>query len=64
MPAGPVGRLNAAVNAALARPDIQARFQETGAEAIPLSPAQYRGLVDEELKTFPGIVRASGIKAD
>lgn len=64
MPAGPVGRLNAAVNAALARPDIQARFQETGAEAIPLSPAQYRDLVDEELKTFPGIVRASGIKAD
>ncbi len=64
MPASSVARLNGAVNDALARPDIQARFVEVGAEAIPMSPAQYRDLVDEELKTFPEIVRASGIKAD
>ena len=64
MPAGSVDRLNRAVNEALARPDIRARFVEVGAEALPMSPARYRGLVDEELKTFPEIVRASGIKAD
>lgn len=64
VPAAHVAALNQAVNKALERADIQARFLEVGAEALPKSPAEYRQLVDDEIKVFPAIVKASGIKAD
>lgn len=64
MPAGHVEAMNQALRASLERADIGARFAEVGAEAVPKTAAEYRALVDEELKVFPDIVRSSGIRAE
>lgn len=59
-----VERMNAAINKALSDPAIKARFIELGAEAIPMSAADYKGLVKAETKLFTEIVKARGITAE
>lgn len=59
-----VTRLNTEINKVLARPDVKARFLEAGAEAIPLSPAEYSAQVQEEKRLFGAIVKALDLKAN
>ena len=53
--------MNAEINKVLARPEIQARFLDAGAEALPLSVADYARVRDEK-KLFAPLVNALGLK--
>lgn len=59
-----IDRMNREINKVLVRPDIRTRFQEAGAEAIPMRPAEYSALVQDEKRLFTGVVKALGLKAD
>lgn len=59
-----VERLNREINKVLERPDVQARFVEAGAEAVPQSPAEYAALVTEEARLFTGLVKTLNLRAD
>ena len=59
-----VDRLNAALRAALAAPEVQARLAAEGAEIMPSSPEEYAADIDREERKWSEIVRRSGAKAD
>ena len=62
--ASAIDRVNLEINRLLAQPAIKARFVEIGAEAIPLSPAEYKARVQAEARLFAAIVKTRGITAD
>ena len=64
MRADVVDQLNREINKVLGRADIRARFLEAGAEAEPLSPADYAALVHTEKRLFTGVVKALNLRAD
>lgn len=64
MPAAHVARMNQEVNRVLSQPGVQARFADLGAEALPLTPAQFRARVEAETRLFAPIVRKRGIRPD
>ncbi|MCZ2495662.1 tripartite tricarboxylate transporter substrate binding protein [Xylophilus sp. Kf1] len=59
-----VERMNRELNKVLERPDIRARFLEAGAEALPLSPADYAARVQAETRVFSAIVKSKNLTAD
>jgi tripartite-type tricarboxylate transporter receptor subunit TctC len=59
-----VDKLNAAMRAALASADVQARIDTDGAEAFPSTPEQYAADIDREETKWSEIVRRSGAKAE
>jgi len=59
-----VQRLNAAMRAALASPEVLARLDTDGAEPSPSTPEQYRADIDREETKWSEIVRRSGARAD
>ena len=59
-----VQRLNAAMRAALASPEVLARLDTDGAEPFPSTPEQYRADIDREETKWSEIVRRSGARAD
>ncbi len=56
-----VDKLNAAVNAIIAEPDAQQRFAAMGAEAEPMSSAQFADYVSREADKWAKLVKASGV---
>ncbi len=58
-----VDRLNKAINATLAEPEIKAQFADMGT-AVELSPAEYGKLIAEETEKWSKVVKFSGAKAD
>jgi tripartite-type tricarboxylate transporter receptor subunit TctC len=64
MPAAQVGRMNRELNRLLAQPAIKARFAEVGADAVAMSPAEVKALVQEEVALFGPVVRARQIRVD
>lgn len=64
LPVAAVDLFNRELNKALSLPETQRRFAELGADAVPLTPAAYRGVVQAEARLFRGIVKARGITAD
>ncbi|MDP9932768.1 Bug family tripartite tricarboxylate transporter substrate binding protein [Variovorax paradoxus] len=64
MPAATVERMNREINKILSLPAVQARFIELGAQAVPVSRADYKSMVQTETKLFTEIVKARGITAD
>jgi tripartite-type tricarboxylate transporter receptor subunit TctC len=64
MPADVVARMNREINRLLVQPEIKARFAELGAEAVPLSPAEFKAMVRAETTLFTDIVKSRGIRAD
>jgi tripartite-type tricarboxylate transporter receptor subunit TctC len=63
MPVDLVERINRDVQKALQSPDVKERFASLGAEAMPMTPAQFRSFVASELEVNHKIVQAAGIKA-
>ena len=66
-PALIVAKLNAAVIAAMARPEVQARLKQLGASLPPpdeRSPQYLQSLVEREIKTWGGAIKAAGITPD
>jgi tripartite-type tricarboxylate transporter receptor subunit TctC len=59
-----VGKLNAALNAALAQDDVRARIAADGAEPLPTSPAEYAADIDREETKWSKIVKMSGAKVE
>lgn len=64
MPAAHVQRMNREINRLLAQPAIKARFAEVGADAVAMSPAEVKALVQEEVALFGPVVRARQIRVD
>jgi tripartite-type tricarboxylate transporter receptor subunit TctC len=64
MPAAHVARMNREINRLLALPAIKARFSEVSADAMPMSPAEVKSLVQAEIALFGPVVKARGIRAD
>ena len=59
-----VEKLNAALRAALAAPDVRARIVADGAEPLPTTPAEYAADIDHEETKWSKIVKMSGAKVE
>jgi tripartite-type tricarboxylate transporter receptor subunit TctC len=59
-----IGKLNAALNAALTSDDVRARLALDGAEPLPSTPAEYGADIDREETQWSKVVKASGAKAE
>jgi tripartite-type tricarboxylate transporter receptor subunit TctC len=63
-PAEIIEKLNKEINAALAEPNLKARFAELGSNTVGGSPADYRKLLSEETEKWAKVVKLSGAKPD
>jgi len=63
-PAPIVDKLNAAVLKALAKPDVQKKLQDLGAEPQKTTPAEFGAFIKKEVDTWGPVVKASGAKVD
>lgn len=62
-----VAKLNAAVIAAMARPEVQARLKQLGASLPPpaeRTPQYLQSLVEREIKTWGAAIKTAGITPD
>jgi len=59
-----IGKLNAALNAALAENDVRARIIADGAEPLPTTPAEYAADIDREETKWSAIVKMSGARVE
>jgi tripartite-type tricarboxylate transporter receptor subunit TctC len=59
-----IARLNAALNTALANPDVRARLAVDGAEPLSSTPAEYAADIDREETQWSKVVKESGAKAE
>ncbi|HEY2226799.1 MAG TPA: tripartite tricarboxylate transporter substrate binding protein [Xanthobacteraceae bacterium] len=63
-PAEIVTRLNTEINAALADPKLQARFNDLGGIPTPMTPAEFGKFVADETVKWGKVVRAGNIKPE
>jgi tripartite-type tricarboxylate transporter receptor subunit TctC len=63
-PAAIVNQLNAEANKALASPEIKAAFLKEGAEAAPLTPAQFAGVIAADIPRWQKIGKQQNIVAE
>jgi len=63
-PAAIVTKLNVAVNQILAKPDVRAHFLREGAEAKPLTPAQFGSVVAADVERWKQLAKQQNIVAD
>ena len=59
-----VAKLNAAVNTALAKPELKARFHDLGGEVMPMSPAEFGKLIADETAKWAKVVKSAGLKVE
>lgn len=59
-----VNRMNREINRLLTLPVIKARFAELGADAVPMTPAEVKALVQAEIALFGPVVKSRGIRMD
>jgi tripartite-type tricarboxylate transporter receptor subunit TctC len=59
-----VDKLNAAMRAALAEPEVRERIISDGAEPLPGTPDDYAADIDREEKKWSQVVRRSGAKVE
>ena len=64
MPPEIVEKLNAAVNAVLAKPALKDRFHDLGGEVMPMSAAEFGKLVADETVKWGKVVKAAGLKVE
>jgi tripartite-type tricarboxylate transporter receptor subunit TctC len=64
MDAGVVKKLNAAFAATVRAPEIQKVYEQIGADAIVMSPAQFQKETETEIAKLAPMVKASGAKID
>jgi tripartite-type tricarboxylate transporter receptor subunit TctC len=63
-PRAVVGKLNAALNAALAEPDVREKILADGAEPLGGTPEDYAADIDREETKWSKVVKLSGAKVD
>jgi len=59
-----VAKLNAAVNAVLAKPALKERFHQLGGEVMPMSPAEFGKLVADETAKWAKVVKFANLKVE
>jgi tripartite-type tricarboxylate transporter receptor subunit TctC len=59
-----VERLNTEINAALADAGIRAQFANLGAVPMPMRPAEFARLIQDEIEKWAKVIKFAGIKAD
>lgn len=59
-----VDQLHQAINAALASTDIKRRFDNEGAEVMPMSRANFKKFMTEETNKWAKVAKETGIKAE
>ena len=59
-----LGKLSAALIAALAEPDVRERIARDGAEVMSMTPAEYAADIDREETKWSAIVKLSGAKVE
>lgn len=59
-----VGKLNEAINAALADPRIKTRLADLGATTFASSPEGFRTFIADETEKWAKVVKLAGLKAD
>lgn len=63
-PADVITKINAALAAVLARPDVKEKYASVGATAEGNSPAAYQQMVSSESKRWAELIAKTGIKAE
>jgi tripartite-type tricarboxylate transporter receptor subunit TctC len=63
-PADVIGTLNAEINEAMKTPELTASLAQLGFEPKIWSPQDYGAFLDDEMRRWPPIVRAAGVKAE
>jgi tripartite-type tricarboxylate transporter receptor subunit TctC len=63
-PPAVVAKVNAAINAGLASPEIKAAFAKFSAEAKTLSPQEFAAFIADEAPKWAALVKASGAKVE
>ncbi len=64
MPADLVDLWNKAFRAAVAKPDVQKRFAESGMDSIIGSPAEFKATIMADRKKWEEVIQGAGIRAD
>jgi tripartite-type tricarboxylate transporter receptor subunit TctC len=59
-----IARLNAATNEAMQAPELEASMAKLGFEPQIWSPQEYAAFLAEEIRRWPPIVKAAGVKAE
>jgi tripartite-type tricarboxylate transporter receptor subunit TctC len=59
-----VDRLNAEIQKALAKPEVQEQLLAQGAYAMPTSPEQAQARIRQEIDKWAKVIKEAGIKAD
>lgn len=59
-----VNKLNAAIEAALRKPEVQERFANLGAQIEYTTPQQFGAFIKSQVDTWRPVVQASGAKVD
>jgi tripartite-type tricarboxylate transporter receptor subunit TctC len=63
-PAEIIDKLNQAVNAVLANPELKARLADLGGAPMPMTPAEFGKLVADETAKWAKVVEFAGVKAE
>ena len=63
-PADVVARLNAAIGAGLADPQIKAKIKDLGADTMSMTPEQFGKFLSEETNKWAKVIKFSGAKAE
>jgi tripartite-type tricarboxylate transporter receptor subunit TctC len=63
-PADVVAKLNAAINAGLADPELAARFAQLEARPLVFTPQQYGAFLASEVERWGKAVKAAGVRGD
>jgi tripartite-type tricarboxylate transporter receptor subunit TctC len=59
-----IDRLNAEINAVLLDPKIRKRLADLGAAPMPMTPADFRRLIFEEIEKWAKVIRAANVKRE
>lgn len=63
-PAAMIARLNKDLNAALAMPEVQAKFKGFGMVPTPSTPEQFQAFLQSETALYGRVVKEAGVKAE
>jgi tripartite-type tricarboxylate transporter receptor subunit TctC len=63
-PAAIIDRLNGEINATLADAKMKAQMANLGAVPMPMTPAEFGGLIEAEIEKWAQVIRAANIKAE
>lgn len=59
-----IQKLNAAINAALAKPEVQERLAPLGFDVVASTPQQFAAKIESEIAKWGAVVQASGARVD